>query len=149
MWMEIVPLSFIVWYRHTIPDSGIFPDSQKFFKTGISSGMSVEKGRTDPDVKAGVKRIINGNLPITLLTFPVLGVLMFTILPLVFMISMAFTNYSVEGNKLVLFDWVGLENFRKIFDFGDSLGQTFWSVLDGQWCGQSLRLFLIIFWECS
>ena len=29
-----------------------------FFKTGISSGMSVEKGRTDPDVKAGVKRII-------------------------------------------------------------------------------------------
>ena len=42
----------------TIPDSGIFPDSQKFFKTGISSGMSVEKGRTDPDVKAGVKRII-------------------------------------------------------------------------------------------
>ena len=54
--------------------------------------------------------------------------LMFTILPLVFMISMAFTNYSVEGNKLVLFDWVGLENFRKIFDFGDSLGQTFWSV---------------------
>ena len=54
---------------------------------------------------------------------------MFTILPLVFMISMAFTNYSVEGNKLVLFDWVGLENFRKIFDFGGSLGQTFWSVL--------------------
>ena len=52
------PYHFIVWYRHTIPDSGIFPDSQKFFKTGISSGMSVEKGRTDPDVKAGVKRII-------------------------------------------------------------------------------------------
>ena len=33
----------------------------------------------------------------SLLAFPVLGVLMFTILPLVFMISMAFTNYSVEG----------------------------------------------------
>ena len=32
--------------------------AKKFFKTGISSGMSVEKGRTDPDVKAGVKRII-------------------------------------------------------------------------------------------
>ena len=48
----------ILLYGHTIPDSGIFPDSQKFFKTGISSGMSVEKGRTDPDVKAGVKRII-------------------------------------------------------------------------------------------
>ena len=58
MWMEIVPLSFYCMVSSHYPDSGIFPDSQKFFKTGISSGMSVEKGRTDPDVKAGVKRII-------------------------------------------------------------------------------------------
>ena len=87
-----------------------------------------KKGEQILTLKQELKELLNGNLPITLLTFPVLGVLMFTILPLVFMISMAFTNYSVEGNKLVLFDWVGLENFRKIFDFGDSLGQTFWSV---------------------
>lgn len=87
-----------------------------------------KKGEQILTLKQELKELLNGNLHITLLTFPVLGVLMFTILPLVFMISMAFTNYSVEGNKLVLFDWVGLENFRKIFDFGDSLGQTFWSV---------------------
>ena len=88
-----------------------------------------KKGEQILTLKQELKELLNGNLHITLLTFPVLGVLMFTILPLVFMISMAFTNYSVEGNKLVLFDWVGLENFRKIFDFGGSLGQTFWSVL--------------------
>jgi len=45
------------------------------------------------------------------------------------MISMAFTDYSKEGNKLVLFDWVGLINFKKILDLGGSLGQTFWPVL--------------------
>ena len=103
--------------------------------------MSVEKGRTDPDVKAGVKRIINGNLHITLLTFPVLGVLMFTILPLVFMISMAFTNYSVEGNKLVLFDWVGLENFRKYLILVTALDKHSGQFLDGHGVGSRCDFF--------
>ena len=39
-----------------------------------------------------------------------------TILPLIFMICMAFTNYSKIDNHLVLFDWVGLENFATLFD---------------------------------
>lgn len=111
--------------------------------------MSVEKGEQILTLKQELKELLNGNLPITLLTFPVLGVLMFTILPLVFMISMAFTNYSVEGNKLVLFDWVGLENFRKYLILVTALDKHSGQFLDGQWCGQSLRLFLIIFWECS
>lgn len=53
----------------------------------------------------------------------------FTILPLVFMICMAFTNYSKIDNHLVLFDWVGLENFKALFDSSSILGSTFWSVL--------------------
>lgn len=32
-------------------------------------------------------------------------------------------------NKLVLFDWVGLNNFKRMLDLNGSLGQTFWSVL--------------------
>ena len=75
-----------------------------------------------------LKSLLHENLHRLLMTPPMIFIFGFTILPLIFMICMAFTNYSVEGNKLVLFDWVGLENFRKIFDFGDSLGQTFWSV---------------------
>ncbi len=58
-----------------------------------------------------------------------LGVLIFTILPLIFMISMAFTNYSKVDSHLVLFDWVGLENFKQLFDSGSSIGHSFWSVL--------------------
>lgn len=52
-----------------------------------------------------------------------------TVLPLVFMICMAFTNYSKLDNHLVLFDWVGLENFRTLFDSSSILGSTFWGVL--------------------
>ena len=44
------------------------------------------------------------------------------------MISMAFTSYSKVDSHLVLFDWVGLENFKLIFNSGSSIGQSFWSV---------------------
>ena len=63
------------------------------------------------------------------MTIPLTGIIAFTILPLIFMISMAFTNYSKVGDHLVLFDWVGLVNFKKVLSFSDSIGQQFWSVL--------------------
>ena len=88
-----------------------------------------KKGEQILTLKQELKELLNGNLHITLLTFPVLGVLMFTILPLVFMISMAFTNYSKIDNHLMLFDWVGLDNFKTLFDSESILGSTFWSVL--------------------
>lgn len=88
-----------------------------------------KEGKHIPSFREEVMELFNSNLHVSLLLLPVAGVLMFTVLPLVFMMSMAFTNYSVEGNKLVLFDWVGLHNFKRVIDFGDSLGQTFWSVL--------------------
>lgn len=53
----------------------------------------------------------------TLLSLPVLGVTLFTILPLLVMIAIAFTNY--DRNHLVptnLFTWVGLDNFRSLVD---------------------------------
>ena len=41
------------------------------------------------------------------------GIVVFTVLPLIFMISMAFTSY--DHKHLVLFHWVGFENFAKVF----------------------------------
>ena len=37
--------------------------------------------------------------------------------------------YSKIGEHLVLFDWVGLDNFKALFDSSSILGSTFWSVL--------------------
>ncbi len=76
-----------------------------------------------------VKDMFNENLHKTLMFLPFSGILIFTILPLIYMITMAFTNYSKIGDHLILFDWVGLENFVKVLNFKDSIGQTFWSVL--------------------
>ena len=66
----------------------------------------------------------------TLLFLPVMGVLIFTIMPLIFMISMAFTNYDRDHQPPgKLFDWVGLQNFGAVLDFTGDLGRTFWPVL--------------------
>lgn len=76
-----------------------------------------------------VKDLFNGNLHKMLMALPLTGILAFTVLPLIFMITMAFTNYSKVDDHLTLFDWVGLANFAKVLNFKDSIGQTFWSVL--------------------
>ena len=51
----------------------------------------------------------------TLLALPTLGVTLFTILPIVFMILVAFTNYdNTHQPPQKLFSWVGLENFNQL-----------------------------------
>ncbi len=80
-----------------------------------------------------VKSLFNSNLHRTLLTLPLIGVVLFTILPLIFMISMAFTSYTkgddAASTHLQIFNWVGLENFKKVLNIKDTIGQYFWPVL--------------------
>ena len=76
-----------------------------------------------------LKALLDDNLYRLLMTPPMIFIGALTILPLIFMICMAFTNYSKIDNHLVLFDWVGLENFATLFDSNSVLGSTFWSVL--------------------
>lgn len=76
-----------------------------------------------------IKDLFHLNLHKSMLTLPLAGIIVLNILPLVFMISMAFTNYSKLGEHLLLFDWVGFENFGMVLNFSGSVGQTFWSVL--------------------
>lgn len=76
-----------------------------------------------------VKGLLHQSLYRLLMTPPMVFIIGFTILPLLFMCCMAFTNYSKIDNHLVLFDWVGLENFKTLFDSNSVLGSTFWSVL--------------------
>lgn len=115
----------------------------------IKSAYAVEKLKKDgkhiPGFTDDVKELFDNNLHITLLSLPVLGVIVFTVLPLLFMISMAFTDYSTINNKLVLFDWVGLENFKTIIDISGNLGKTFVSVLGWTICWAFAATFLNYF----
>ncbi|MGN0351419.1 MAG: carbohydrate ABC transporter permease [Roseburia sp.] len=97
--------------------------------SAYKSQVLAENGKHLNSFKEDIKSLLNQNLYKLLLAAPMTGVLVFTILPLIFMISMAFTNYSKVNDHLILFDWVGLANFKKILNFGDSIGKLFYSVL--------------------
>lgn len=107
-------------------------------RSSVKSAYKAEyyrkRGLSVPKLRQELADLLDRDLHLTLLSLPVLGVLVFTVLPLIFMTSMAFTNYSVLDNKLVLFDWVGLKNFQRIVSLQGSLGQTFWSVLGWTIC---------------
>jgi len=60
---------------------------------------------------------------------PCVGILVFNIVPLVYMISMAFTSYSKEDEHLQLFDWNGLTQFKRVLNFSGNMGRQFWHVL--------------------
>ena len=70
----------------------------------------------------------------TLLALPLLGILVFTVMPIVFMILVAFTNYdgAHNGYSNALFTWVGFENFKTMFSWdvgGVNYAATFGEVL--------------------
>ena len=59
--------------------------------------------------------LTNEKLHVTLLTFPALGVLLINVIPILFMICIAFTNYDNEHQPpTYLFTWVGFENFKNL-----------------------------------
>lgn len=98
-------------------------------KSAYKSECLTKQGKKVPSFIDDIKSLFDDNLHKLLMTPPLIGILAFTVLPLIFMISMAFTNYSKENDHLILFDWVGLENFKRVINFSGKLGKNFWSVL--------------------
>lgn len=90
------------------------------------------------------KQLLDRKFYKTVLFLPVLGVCVFNILPILFMIAIAFTNYggSIVPPKLV--DWVGLDNFVQIMtlsQFAPTFGKILsWNLL---WavCSTALNYF--------
>ena len=76
-----------------------------------------------------IKSLTDDNCHKLLMSLPTLCLVVFTILPIVYMMCMAFTNYSKEGDHLVLFDWVGFKNFAALFNRNSAIGSQFGSVL--------------------
>ena len=103
------------------------------WRASIRSGfvaLSLKKaGKKVPGFVDDVKELFDNNIH-KLLMFPPFAMLtIFTIVPLGYMMLMAFTNYDKQ--HLMLFDWVGFENFASLFDSSSALGRQFFPVL--QW----------------
>lgn len=90
----------------------------------------VRSGKKAPSFKEELKSLLNERLHITMLFLPTLGVLAFTVIPVVFMICLAFTDFDrfhqPPGN---LFTWVGLKNFKDMFWQDPVKSRTFSGIL--------------------
>ncbi len=99
-------------------------------KAAYEAQMLKEQGKKLPGFVDDVRSYFDSKLNRTLMTLPLTGILLFTVLPLFFMILIAFTNFDnahqPPGN---LFTWVGLQNFKTILLSGQTIAKTFWPVL--------------------
>ena len=98
-------------------------------RSGYKAQCLKKSGKHVPTIVDDVKNLFDKDIHKLLMTPPFLMLTIFTIIPLFYMMLMAFTNYSQIDSHLILFDWVGLDNFAAIFDSSSTLGKQFWGVL--------------------
>ncbi len=83
--------------------------------------------------KEDMKEYINKKFYVTLLALPVTGIVVFTVIPLLVLILVAFTNYDQQHMPpSSLFTWVGFENFKSLFSSGGltiTFGYAFGKIL--------------------
>ena len=96
-------------------------------RSGFKALSIKNSGKKAPTFMDDVRAMFDENIHKTLMFLPFAALLIFTIVPLIYMMLMAFTNY--DKNHLQLFDWVGLDNFISLFDSSSALGRQFFPVL--------------------
>lgn len=86
------------------------------FKTVFRMQQMKEHGEHINTMKEDCWELINRKFHVSLLALPVLGVILVNVIPIIFMICVAFTNYDMDHQPpTYLFTWVGLKNFRQLF----------------------------------
>lgn len=108
---------FIIMYRHNIYSAREIQVLQ-------------DKGDNIPTLKEELKMLLDQKFHLTLMAIPLIMVTAFIILPLIYMILIAFTNYDKDHQPPgTLFQWVGLENFKDMLFSSSSFSHTFFPVL--------------------
>ncbi|MBD5132016.1 MAG: sugar ABC transporter permease [Clostridiales bacterium] len=89
----------------------------------------VSRGNKTPSFKQSLASMFDKYFYVTALVLPVVGVFVFNILPIIFMVFLAFTDYSgqvVLSGSLV--SWIAFDNFKQLFSVG-LMGSTFFKIL--------------------
>ena len=92
------------------------------------------KGKKIKSGKEDIKSLLDDQFHKTLLSLPLLGIFLFTVLPIIYMIIIAFTNYGDYQGRYYdgyarLFSWVGFEHFESFFTGSTDLGAAFGDIL--------------------
>jgi len=101
-------------------------------RSGYIAQLATDAKKKPNSFYRDIKEYFDGKIHRTLLFIPIMGILLMTIIPIFFMICMAFTNFDKDHNgEMQLFDWRGLEAFNKVLNMGggDKYSYTFWHLL--------------------
>ncbi|MBN2982147.1 MULTISPECIES: carbohydrate ABC transporter permease [Cohnella] len=94
------------------------------------TGALRDEGAELKSFKQSYQSLSGKYFPYYMLSVPAIGVLFFTIMPIIFTILLAFTNYSAPDHipPAKLIDWVGFKTFKDLL-FLKSWSNTFFGVL--------------------
>ncbi len=107
--LVLVALFLVVWYMQ--------------IKGNHENDLRILAGEKLSTFRDDFRALFNEKFYLPLLALPFLGLLVFTVMPQIFMILIAFTNYDyahMPPGKL--FDWVGFANFKTMFSLGSGAG---------------------------
>lgn len=88
----------------------------------------IEQGKRVLTFEEEFAQLLDKKFYVTVLALPVIGVFIFNILPIIFMILIAFTNYGGDIVPPELVDWVGFENFARLLTL-TRFAPTFFRIL--------------------
>lgn len=84
----------------------------------VKSGKKIKSGKED------LHSLVDDQFHKTMLALPLTGIMVFTVIPIIFMILVAFTNYdALHDGYSNLFTWVGLDNFNELFSWSSGTGK--------------------------
>ncbi len=98
-------VAIVVWMRNVV--------------NAYALQQAAEAGEHINSFKEDLRTFIGEKFHVTLLSLPVLGIVVFTVVPILLLIFVAFTNYDQQHMPPnALFTWVGLNNFKSLFSSG-------------------------------
>ena len=99
-------------------------------KSSITTDKAIANGKKPKTFKQDLASLLDERFHVTMLLPTLIGVTLFTVLPTIFMILIAFTTFDANVTPgLQLFEWVGFENFRGIFGGYGEIAVRFWPVM--------------------
>ncbi|MGZ7445555.1 carbohydrate ABC transporter permease [Paenibacillus sp. TH7-28] len=93
-------------------------------------GQEREKGKKPNNFIQSVRYVLDYKFAVAFLSIPAAGILFFTVMPIIFMVMLAFTNYSAPKHipPAMLVDWVGFGTFKELVAL-KTWSHTFYGVL--------------------
>ncbi len=111
-------IAFVVTWRMQVKQCRICMDI-------TAQGKKIRSGKDD------MRSLLDDQFHKTMLALPVMGIVMFTVLPIIYMVLIAFTSYDAAHDGWSnLFSWVGWEHFNELVNFGKGgVGLAFGEIL--------------------